>query len=68
VYTRAFRAASRRVPMAKSDASMALAPAGRPLVQPLATLVACQAAASSASSCWRARIAASEMLFDHTSL
>ena len=64
---RALRAFSRRVPIAKSDLSMSLAPLGRPLVQPFATLVACQAAASSASSCLRARMATSEMLFDQTS-
>ena len=54
--------------MAKSDLSMSLAPAGRPCVHPFATLVACQAAASAASSCWRARMATSEMSFDQTSL
>src|SRR4051812_42012420 len=68
VYTRALRACSRRVPIAKSDASMSLDPAGRPFVQPLATFVACHVAASAASSAWRAWMATSEMLFDHTSL
>ncbi len=38
-YTRGLRAASRRVPIAKSDLSMSDASGGSPLVQPLSILV-----------------------------